>query len=258
MGMEMGMGKEKVECLDQFGVAPRKTECRESFIKLTWFRGLKDHLVLADDIHIQRLGSVYHFLRRFLVILDSFRLKIGSVTGSVLISLTDFLVLLTLEEHWMICKKGILRRQFGLTQGVPHQEWDLVEAYGEVLTGPKNQDWSGTHSFWVMHWTNRYSHVLVEHLVPSQHPLDIYMHWYRGTYGAHLHLSDLVLQENQEGNPVHNQVKQQDQPLPPPSPPQPPPPPSQTQAQQELEQFTPYISDTYSTDYFTPSIPLHQ
>ncbi|XP_015967038.2 protein MAIN-LIKE 2-like [Arachis duranensis] len=47
----------EAECLDQFGVAPRKTECRGSFIKLTWFRGLKDHLVLADDIHIQSWGS---------------------------------------------------------------------------------------------------------------------------------------------------------------------------------------------------------
>ncbi|XP_015962154.1 protein MAIN-LIKE 2-like [Arachis duranensis] len=44
----------EAECLDQFGVAPRKADCRGSFIKLTWFRGLKDHLVLADDIYIQR------------------------------------------------------------------------------------------------------------------------------------------------------------------------------------------------------------
>ncbi|QHO39782.1 uncharacterized protein DS421_4g132150 [Arachis hypogaea] len=43
----------EVECLHQFGVAPRKTNCRGSFIKLTWFRGLKDHIVLTDDIHIQ-------------------------------------------------------------------------------------------------------------------------------------------------------------------------------------------------------------
>ncbi|RYR40331.1 hypothetical protein Ahy_A09g046065 [Arachis hypogaea] len=60
-----------------------------------------------------------------------------------------------------------IRRQFALTQGIPHQKWDLGEAHGEVLTGPKNQDWSGTHSFWVMHWTNWYSHVLVEYMVPS-------------------------------------------------------------------------------------------
>ncbi|RYR65818.1 hypothetical protein Ahy_A03g011739 [Arachis hypogaea] len=29
-------------------------------------------------------------------------------------------------------------------KGVPDQEQDLGEAHGEVLTGPKNQDWSGT------------------------------------------------------------------------------------------------------------------
>ncbi|XP_057740573.1 serine/threonine-protein phosphatase 7 long form homolog [Arachis stenosperma] len=44
----------EAECLDQFGVELRKTNCRESFIKLTWFRGLKDRLVLVDDIQIQR------------------------------------------------------------------------------------------------------------------------------------------------------------------------------------------------------------
>ncbi|RYR21009.1 hypothetical protein Ahy_B03g066249 [Arachis hypogaea] len=137
-----------------------------------------------------------------------------------------------------------LRRQFGLIQGVPHQERDLGEAHDKVLTRPKNQDWSGTHLFWVMHWTNPYSHVLIEHLVPSQYPLKIYIHWYRDTYGAHLHLSDLVLQENQEGNPVHNQENQQDQ----------SPPPPQTQAQQEPEHFTPYIPDTQSVNYFTPSV----
>ncbi|RYR27569.1 hypothetical protein Ahy_B01g051585 [Arachis hypogaea] len=86
--------------------------------------------------------------------------------------------------------------------GVPHQERDLGEAHGEVLTGPNNQDWSGTHAFWVIHWTNRYSHVLVEYMVPSQHHVDIYLHWYRGTYGDHLHLSDLEPQENQNGDPM--------------------------------------------------------
>ncbi|RYR64966.1 hypothetical protein Ahy_A03g010982 [Arachis hypogaea] len=144
-----------------------------------------------------------------------------------------------------------LRRQFSLTQGIPHQERDLGEAHGKVLIGPKNQDWSGTHSFWVMHWTNQYSHVLVEHMVPSQHQLDIYLHWYRGTYGDHLHLSDLKPQENQDGDPMQNQENQQVQP-PPPQPPSPP----QPQAQQEPEQFTPYIPETHSADYFTP--PVHQ
>ncbi|RYR03677.1 hypothetical protein Ahy_B06g082844 [Arachis hypogaea] len=93
-----------------------------------------------------------------------------------------------------------MRRQFGLTQGVPHQD-----------------------------------HILVEHTVPSQHQADIYLHWYRGIYGDHLHLSQIKPQENQHGDPMHNQENQQVQQPPPLSPLQSPPPPSQTQAQQEPE-----------------------
>ncbi|XP_020963352.1 protein MAIN-LIKE 2-like [Arachis ipaensis] len=43
----------EAECLHQFGVTPRKTDCRGSFIKLTWFRSLKDRILLNDDVHIQ-------------------------------------------------------------------------------------------------------------------------------------------------------------------------------------------------------------
>ncbi|XP_057755558.1 uncharacterized protein LOC130974719 [Arachis stenosperma] len=78
---------------------------------------------------------------------------------------------------------------------------------------------------------NRYSHILVQDTVPSQHQSDIYLHWYRRTYGDHLHLSQLGLEENQHGDPMINQENQQEQ------PPPPPPPPSQTHAQQEPEQF---------------------
>ncbi|RYR49448.1 hypothetical protein Ahy_A07g035946 [Arachis hypogaea] len=86
--------------------------------------------------------------------------------------------------------------------GVPNQERDLGASHGEVLTGTKNQDWSDTHSFWVMQWTNRYSHILAEDLI-----------------------SDLVFQEDPEGPPVHNQKDhQQELPAPPPQPPPPPPP----------------------------------
>ncbi|XLS54984.1 hypothetical protein HN51_004739, partial [Arachis hypogaea] len=35
----------EVECLDQFGVAPRKAECRGSGIKLTWLRDQKESIV---------------------------------------------------------------------------------------------------------------------------------------------------------------------------------------------------------------------
>ncbi|XP_015941731.1 protein MAIN-LIKE 2-like [Arachis duranensis] len=44
----------EAECLHQFGVAPRNRDCRGSFIKLMWSRGLKDRTVLTDDIQIQR------------------------------------------------------------------------------------------------------------------------------------------------------------------------------------------------------------
>ncbi|XP_057724729.1 serine/threonine-protein phosphatase 7 long form homolog isoform X1 [Arachis stenosperma] len=52
----------EAECLDQFSVVPMKSECQGSFIKLTWFQGLKDRLVLADDIHIQRYVKYYIML----------------------------------------------------------------------------------------------------------------------------------------------------------------------------------------------------
>ncbi|XP_025629824.1 serine/threonine-protein phosphatase 7 long form homolog [Arachis hypogaea] len=44
----------EAECLDQFGVAPMKADCRGSFIKLVWFRALKNRLVLVDEVQIQR------------------------------------------------------------------------------------------------------------------------------------------------------------------------------------------------------------
>ncbi|XLU27125.1 hypothetical protein S245_063191, partial [Arachis hypogaea] len=84
-----------------------------------------------------------------------------------------------------------VRRQFGLSQGVPNQEGDLGASYGEILTGPKNQDWANTHSSWVMQWTNRYSHTLSDDLVHLHYPLEIYMHWYRQAFGDHLQLSNL-------------------------------------------------------------------
>ncbi|RYQ94888.1 hypothetical protein Ahy_B08g089840 [Arachis hypogaea] len=290
----------EVECLQQFGVAPRKTDYKGSFIKLTWFRGLKDHLVLADDIYIQRYVKVPHnviiwdhnvwrqvwdngVLEVFVVapwestclshlyraLCRTSYVDCKEINGPLTLLLTWawirllFLALIPgnprlfpIANRWRnweradrpykfhfayaisriepdvipvdICQHSViwsatvplisfecvewhasdkLRRQFGLTQGISHQEWELGEAHSEVLTGPKNQ--SGTHySFWVMHWTNRYSHVLAELLMPLQHPLKIYMHWYRGTYGPHLHLSDLVFQENQKDNPVHNQENQ--------------------------------------------------
>ncbi|RYR51788.1 hypothetical protein Ahy_A06g026762 [Arachis hypogaea] len=97
------------------------------------------------------------------------------------------------------------RRQFGLIQGVPNQERDLGASHGEVLIGPKNQDWFDTYSFWVIH-------ILADDLVHLHYPLEIYMHWYQGAFAAHLQLLDLVFQENPKGPPVHNKKNQQQQP----------------------------------------------
>ncbi|RYR24190.1 hypothetical protein Ahy_B02g057698 [Arachis hypogaea] len=94
------------------------------------------------------------------------------------------------------------RRQFGFVQGLPTQERNLDKAHGEVLTGPKNLNWATapSHSIWVMHWSNRYNYVLSELPMPSHHLLDSYMHWYRSKYGDHLNLSNLVGQDNDEGD----------------------------------------------------------
>ncbi|RYR69022.1 hypothetical protein Ahy_A03g015540 [Arachis hypogaea] len=347
----------EAECLDQFGVAPMKADCRGSFIKLVWFRALKDRLVLVDDIQIQRYVKCHIMLLfgtvmfgdksaagvhwKFLPLLCNFagiiqfswgsaclahlyrslcratRVDCKEIDGPLTLLLAWTWIRLPFiapipsnsrifpianrwhnwerenwpyryrtlenyrrdldllqEEHFFLFSRVIilcvilgylhnvcslfgslmqlegpirtatillisfeciewhasvrLRRQFGLTQGVPNQERDLGEAHGEVLTGSKNQDWSGTHSFWVMHWMNRYSHVLVKHTVPSQHQADIYLHWYRGEPTSTITATTIATATTTA--------------------------PSQTQAQQEPEQFTPYIPDTHSADYLTPPV----
>ncbi|RYR41224.1 hypothetical protein Ahy_A08g037621 [Arachis hypogaea] len=146
------------------------------------------------------------------------------------------------------------RRQFGFVQGVPHQERNLDKAHGMVLTGPKNLDWATatTHSFWVMQWTNRYNYILTELPMPPQHPLDIYMYWYRARYGNHLNLSDRVGQENVEGNQVMDDENEEQEPQSPPPPHPPPPPPPPTQEQPQCS--NPYVPQIQ----FTTSYPLHQ
>ncbi|QHO58443.1 uncharacterized protein DS421_3g90640 [Arachis hypogaea] len=142
------------------------------------------------------------------------------------------------------------RRQFGLSQGVPHQARDLGDAHGEVLTGPKNEDWSDVHSFWVMQWTNSQG-------VPHQA---------RDLGDAHGEV--LTGPKNEDWSDVHSFWVMQwtnryshilADPLqtepPPPSPPPPPPPVSQPETQEAPQS---YIPQTQPADYFTPSVPLHQ
>ncbi|RYR62980.1 hypothetical protein Ahy_A04g020757 [Arachis hypogaea] len=289
----------EAECLLQFGVAPRKSECRGCCIKLTWLRELKENIHLTDELSIQRYvkchimlligtilfgdksGAGVHW--KYLPLLRDFasighyswgsaclahlyrglcrasRYNCKEIDGPITLLLgwawirLPYLSPLPRESHsfplansflyfsqfvWVayavdrvdpniippeIYMQSVVwsatvplvsfecivwhatdryRRQFGLVQGVPQQEQNLDKAHGEVLTGPKNLNWATTpsHSNWVMHWTNRYHYVLSELPMPSQHPLETYMNWYRSKYRDHLNLSNLVGQESDEDN----------------------------------------------------------
>ncbi|XP_020963634.1 uncharacterized protein LOC110265146 [Arachis ipaensis] len=81
-----------------------------------------------------------------------------------------------------------------------------------------------------------------------QHPLDIYMYWDRLKYGNHLNLSDLVVQEDVEGNQVMDDDNQEHEPQSP-APPSPHPPP-----QKQPQSSSQYVPQTQ----FTPSFLIHQ
>ncbi|RYQ80138.1 hypothetical protein Ahy_Scaffold1g106742 isoform A [Arachis hypogaea] len=230
----------EAECLDQFGVAPRKEECRGCCIKLTWLCDLKENFQLTDEISIQSIGqyswgsaclahlyralcrasrfnckkidspltlllgwawirlpylsplprksrnfplakrwhnwergdrryrylTLSHFRKAFDEIQEGqfvwaaydvdrvdpniipAEIYMQSVVWSATVPLVSFECI-----EWHATDR--IRRQFGFVQEVPHQKWNLDKAHGEVLTGPKNLNWTTapSHSFWVMHWT---------------------------------------------------------------------------------------------------------
>ncbi|QHN76375.1 uncharacterized protein DS421_19g643340 [Arachis hypogaea] len=165
----------EAECLLQFRVAPRKSDCRGSCIKLTWLRDLKENLELTDEtVYRGHLVLIFVWVAYAVDRVDPSIIPAEIYMQSVVWSAT----------------------------GVPNQERNMDKAHGEDLTGPKNLNWAtaSSHSIWVMHWTNRYNYILFELPIPSQHPLDSYMYWYRSKFGDHLNLSNLVGQENDEGN----------------------------------------------------------
>ncbi|XP_072094079.1 serine/threonine-protein phosphatase 7 long form homolog [Arachis hypogaea] len=279
----------QAECLDQFGVAPCKKECRGCCIKLTWLRDLKENLQLTDEISIRRYvkchimlligmilfgdksGAAVH--SKFLPLLRDFgsigqyswgsaclahlyrvlcrasRFNCKKIDGPLTLLLgwawirlpylsplprkprsfslaNRYLTLSHFRKAFDELREGQfvwaaysmdrvdpniipleiymqsviwsatvplvsfeciewhatdrIRRQFSFVQGVPNQEQNLDKAHGKVLTSPKNLNWATalTHSYWVMHWTNRYNHVLSEVPMPSQYPLEYYMDWY--------------------------------------------------------------------------------
>ncbi|XP_057760095.1 serine/threonine-protein phosphatase 7 long form homolog [Arachis stenosperma] len=206
----------EAECLDQFGVAPRKEECRGCCIKLTWLCDLKENFQLTDEISIQSIGQyswgsaclahLYRALCRasrfnckkidspltlllgwawirlpylsplprksrsfplansfiyfFLFVWAAYdvdrvdpniipaEIYMQSVVWSATVPLVSFECI-----EWHATDR--IRRKFGFVQEVPHQKWNLDKAHGEVLTGPKNLNWTTapSHSFWVMYWT---------------------------------------------------------------------------------------------------------
>ncbi|RYR03913.1 hypothetical protein Ahy_B06g083322 [Arachis hypogaea] len=213
----------EAECLHQFGVALRKSECRGCCIKLTWLRDLKENIQLTDELSIQRYVKCHIMLLIGTILFGD---KSGAgVHWKFLPLLRDFAsighyswgsaCLAHLYRRWRNWERGDRRyRYLNLAhfrkafdelqegQGVPQQEQNLDKAHGEVLTGPKNLNWATTpsHSSWVMHWTNRYHYVLSKLPMPSQHPLETYMYWYRSKYRDHLNLSNVVGQKSDEDN----------------------------------------------------------
>ncbi|QHN92251.1 Serine/threonine protein phosphatase 7 long form isogeny [Arachis hypogaea] len=298
----------EAECLHQFGVAPRKSDCQGSGIKLTWLRDLKERSQLTDENSIQvyvkchimlLIGTIlfgdksrtsvywkylpllsdfasigqyswgsaclahlwqnwergdrvyrYHKLAHFRKALDELQkgqfcwvaysaervdpdiipaeIYMHSVIWSATVPLVSFECI-----EWHATDR--FRRQFGFVQRVLHQERSLDRAHGEVLTGPKNLNWTTvtTHSFWVMQWTNRYNH-------------------YRSKYGDHLNLSDLAVQEDVEGDQVMDDDNEEQEPQSPPPPtPHPPPPPAAEEQPHFTSQYVPQIQ-------FPTSFPIHQ
>ncbi|QHN85797.1 uncharacterized protein DS421_16g540460 [Arachis hypogaea] len=359
----------QAECLDQFGVAPSKDQCRGCCIKLSWLRDLKENLQLTDEISMHRYVKCHIMLLigtilfgdksgvgvhwKFLPLLRDFgsivqyswgsaclahlyralcrasRFNCKEIDGPLTLLLgwawirLPYLSPLSREprsfplaNRWRNWERGDrryryltlshfrkafdelqegqsvvwsatvplvsfeciewhatdrIRQQFSLVQGVPSQEQNLDKAHGEVLTGPKNLNWATapTHSCWVMMWTNSYNHVLSEVPMPSQYPLHTYMDWYRSKFGDRLYLSNLVVEENDEGNQDMDEGNEEmdqgnedmeegseeadddneeQEPL---SPPPPPPNPIPQDQPQSSGQYVPQTQ-------FTTSYPMHQ
>ncbi|QHN83467.1 uncharacterized protein DS421_20g705020 [Arachis hypogaea] len=161
------------------------------------YRYLKlDHFRKAfDELQEGQFAWVAYAVDRVDPNIISVEIYMQSVVWSATVPLVSFECI-----EWHATDR--VRRQFGFVQGVLNQERNLDKAHGEVLTGPKNLNWATapSHLIWVMHWTKRYHYVLSELPMPSQHPLNSYMNWYRAKFGDRLALSNLVGEENDEGN----------------------------------------------------------
>ncbi|RYR15808.1 hypothetical protein Ahy_B04g072754 [Arachis hypogaea] len=194
----------EAECLHQFGVAPRKSDCRGSCIKLTWLRDLKERLQLSDENSIQVIrqyswGStcLAHLYR---ALCRASRFDCKEIDGP-----------LTLLLGWAWIRLPYLAP-------APREPRSFSLANRKAL-----DDLQEGQFVWVAYAVNR--------IDPDIIPSDIYMHSVVWSATVPLVMDD----DNQEHEPQS--------PLPPPPPP-PPPPLPQEQSQSSSQyvpqtQFTP-------------------
>ncbi|RYR40157.1 hypothetical protein Ahy_A09g045841 [Arachis hypogaea] len=167
----------KAECLHQFGVAPRKSNCRGCCIKLTWLRDLKENFQLTDEISIQRWST-------------NTPARLGLDPTAISIAASQGTPQFSASKQFMWVAYAVDRVDSNI---IP------AEIYMQSVV------WSATVplvSFECIEWhaTDRYNYVLSELPMPSQHPLETYMYWYQSKFGDHLNLSNLVGEDNDEGN----------------------------------------------------------
>ncbi|QHO33942.1 uncharacterized protein DS421_9g262690 [Arachis hypogaea] len=255
----------EAECLHQFGVAPRKTDCRGSFIKLTWFRGLRDRIVLNDDVHIQI--SLYR----------ATRVDCKEMDGPLTLLLTwawirlPFLALIPgnprvfpIANTWRNWDRDNYAYRYNSLAHYRRLLDDLQEghAYGIGDIDPNvipldichnSVIWSATVpliSFECIEWhaSDRVRRKFrLRQGVPNQErDLEIYMHWYREAFGDHLQLSNLVFQENPEVPPPPLACEPTRGPAPAPTPPPPPPPGPPQQGYWGGQQFEPGEQASFS------------
>ncbi|QHN80534.1 uncharacterized protein DS421_20g679010 [Arachis hypogaea] len=200
---------------------------------------------------------------------------LGGVTGSVETDAIDILRLLTLGRLWMIFRKVscVFIKFVWVAYAVDRVDPDIIPA--DIYMHPVV--WSATvslMSFECIEWhaTDRYRRQFgFVQGVPHQernldkHPLDTYMYWYRTKFGDCWNLSNIVIQENDEGNQVMDDDNQEQEPQSPPPPHPPPNPLPQEQPQSSSQyvpetQFTPIIPNTSAvlgTITIWPSIGVH-
>ncbi|RYQ84767.1 hypothetical protein Ahy_B10g104244 [Arachis hypogaea] len=137
----------EAECLHQFGIAPRKTDYKSGAAVHWKFLPL-----------LRNCGGIIQFSWGSACLAHLYR----SLCRATRVDCKEMDGPLTLLFVWQAygirnIDPDVISLDIRHNSSVPNQEQDLGASHGEVLTGPKNQDWVDTHSLWVMQWTNRES-----------------------------------------------------------------------------------------------------